>query len=448
MKLKLQNEKVIYLGKTNEEAAWGWIQFPAFFDTRDGNIGLYVHDDDDSWMSIDGETTGKWFVSEDKGASWRPASKDDKDKMGTVLPNGDVIRSLPNPPTSLKGVKESGWKFATQILPGEKMPSEIRPADDNTLPYPITVKKDIFEQEFKIYWLDSVPDKLIDKRFCFSRLKKGESKAEKYHVLPKWNYRTVISFPPHHATKTDLEEVMLAGIGLYACRRPIVAPDGSIYIADYKGNGANPFTGVYEGNCNSYILRSTDNGENWEIQGYIPYRPDTEKDKLAYLKSGFSEPDLAFMPDGSMLCILRTCDVFGGAPEWGPTYLTRSTDGGKTWSTPEYFKDRGALPKLLQLKNGVTLAVITRPGIFVYASNDCGKTWSQVVEVMTDKDRSGLANVPPEKPNFHQWAGSCCNCSIIALEDNKALLVYSDFYIPDENGVKRKGIKTVEIVVE
>ena len=25
---------------------------------------------------------------------------------------------------------------------------------------------------------------------------------------------------------------------------------------------------------------------------------------------------------------------------------------------------------------------------------------------------------------------------------------YSDFYIPDENGIKRKGIKTIEIVVD
>ena len=67
---------------------------------------------------------------------------------------------------------------------------------------------------------------------------------------------------------------------------------------------------------------------------------------------------------------------------------------------------------------------------------------------MTDEDRSKLANVVPERPNFHQWAGSCCNTSIIALDENTALLAYSDFYIPDENGVKRKGIKTVKIKVE
>ena len=69
---------------------------------------------------------------------------------------------------------------------------------------------------------------------------------------------------------------------------------------------------------------------------------------------------------------------------------------------------------------------------------------------MTDNDRSPLANQPPIRPNFHQWSGSCCNTDIVALNKNKALLVYSDFYTPDpaDNGIKKKAIKTVEITVD
>ena len=242
---------------------------------------------------------------------------------------------------------------------------------------------------------------------------------------------------------------MLNNAGLYTCRDVKVAPDGSLFIAHYRGNGANPFTGVYEGTTNAYILHSDDNGETWQLRGYIPYKePDEEHDVFAHLKSGFSEPNLAFMPDGSILCILRTCDVFRGAPEWGPTYLSRSEDNGYTWSKPEFFRDRGALPQLLQLDNGVTLAVITRPGIYVYASCDCGHTWTDVLEVMTDADRSVLANDPPARPNFHQWAGSCCNCTILPTAENRALLAFSDFYVADDAGVKHKGIKTIEIVAD
>jgi hypothetical protein len=102
----------------------------------------------------------------------------------------------------------------------------------------------------------------------------------------------------------------------------------------------------------------------------------------------------------------------------------------------------------LRLECGVTLAVITRPGIFVYASDDEGYSWNARLEIMTDADRSGLGNSVPERPNFWEYAGSCCNCTILPIAENKALLAYSDFYYPDENGVKRKSILTVEITVE
>lgn len=447
MKLNLQNDRVVYLGPTFEESSWGYVQFPRLYAMRNGNIGLAIHDDDDSWMAFGDEGCGKkWLVSEDEGASWRNATKADIDMMGTVLPNGDVIRSLSNPPASLNGVKEGGNLI--HCLPSDDF-SIKKPDKPNQLPTSITTVTNVFEEIRKVYWLDAIPDELIEKRFVLNRLKAGETQAEKLYAEANWNYRTVQSFPPSHVAKKDLEKIMLSNAGLFECREPKVAPDGSLYIAHYNFLGANPFTGVYEGTCNAYILRSTDNGEHWELQGYIPYKDfDEEKDPFAHLKGGFSEPCLEFMPDGSMLCILRTCDVFYNAPSWGPTYLSRSTDGGKTWSKPEYFKDRGALPQLLQLKNGVTLAVITRPGIYVYASEDGGKTWTECVEVMTEQDRSGLGNEKPQRPNFWQWAGSCCNCTIYPLADNKALLTYSDFFIPDEVGVKRKGIKTIEIVVE
>ncbi len=447
MKLTAENERVVYLGDTNEKLAWGWVQFPGLYAMRDGRIGLCIHDDDDSWVSLDGDTTEKWLVSDDRGVTWKRAEKADKDQMGTQLPNGDVLRSLPNPPVSLKGVEEAPWTFTTYHLPTDELRPRL-PEEPNRLPAPITLASDIFGSRYGVYWLDTIPDSMIEKHFRFHRLRAGETEGEICFGEADWANRTVVSFPPSHATRTDLEKVMLANAGLYTCRKPAVAPDGSLYIAHYQGHGADPFTGVYQGTTNSYILRSADNGEHWSLQGYIPYEPDAQKDPYAYLKGGFSEPSIEFMPDGSMLCLLRTCDVFGGAPEWGPTYLSRSEDGGRTWSKPVYFMDRGALPQLLQLKNGVTLAVITRPGIHVYASCDSGHTWEAVVEVMTAEDRSGLANEPPERPDFHQWAGSCCNCTILPLAEDRAILAFSDFYVPDENGIKRKGIKTIEIKAE
>ena len=448
MRLFKENERVVYIGDTMEHLSWGWVQFPKLYPMKNGNIGMYIHDDDDSWVCLDGDTAGKWLVTEDDAISWRPATKEDKDMMGTQLPNGDVLRSMPNPPESLTGVEDAPWSFATYHLPTDHLIPQ-KPEDQNQLPFPITTYSDIFGSRYRVYWLDSIHDHMIEKRFCFHRLKHGEIAGGKVYAEVDWNYRTTVSFPPSHASRKDLESVMLNNAGLYTCRDVKVAPDGSLFIAHYRGNGANPFTGVYEGTTNAYILHSDDNGETWQLRGYIPYKePDEEHDVFAHLKSGFSEPNLAFMPDGSILCVLRTCDVFRGAPEWGPTYLSRSEDNGYTWSKPEFFRDRGALPQLLQLDNGVTLAVITRPGIYVYASCDCGHTWTDAIEVMTDADRSVLANDPPARPNFHQWAGSCCNCTILPTAENRALLAFSDFYVADDAGVKHKGIKTIEIVAD
>lgn len=449
MKTRKQNERVVYYGGRNEDLYWGWVQFPALYQMSDGNIGIYVHDDDDSWMSL-GDNTGKYLVTENEGESWRKATKEDVAKMGTILPSGDVIRVSVQPPVELKGVEEAPWQFGNYRTPVDPIIPQ-KSEDPKKLPMPITTYSDIFEQKFKVYYLDTLPDGMVEKRFSFYRLKAGETEARKEFAPVDWKYRTVVSFPPHHATREgefDKTSVMINQAGLYGCRRPIVAPDGSLYVAHYCGNAVDPFTGVYHGCTSTYIFRSTDEGRSWKVIGYIPYQPDESKDILAHLKAGFDEPSLAFLPNGEILCLMRTCDVFYGAPEWGPTYLARSSDGGRTWSKPEYFKDRGALPQLLQLECGVTLAVITRPGIYVYASYDGGKTWDDGLEIMTDKDRSSLANEPPARANFHQWAGSCCNCTILPLGKNKAILAFSDFYTPDENGVKRKAIKTIEIVVD
>ena len=458
MMVKLENNNVIYLGPKNEDAIWGEVQFPHCYELPDGNLGLQFHCANDSWVELLSEPKAVWMVSENKGKSWRLATQKEKDSMGTKLPNGDCVRIVPNNPDLLEGVKRgpygfvsdgkikvSPWYFATKRTPTDNEIVPPKPEDDKTLPRPITTFKDVFESHYYVFWLDTIPDNMTEKRFCFNRFKYGAEKSEKQYVLPEWKYRLALGFFDGQGN------MMLENSGLYQCRDIKVAPDGSLYIAHYAmyGKGSNPFTGLYEYKACAYIFKSEDNGYSWKVHGYIPYKyPDEEKDKFANLECGFLEPDIEFMPDGSMLCILRTCDVFWGAPEWGPTYLSHSYDGGKTWTTPEYFTDRGALPKLCQLKNGVTLAVITRPGIYVYASDDCGKTWKEKIEVMTDKDRSKLANVVPETPDFHQWCGSCCNCYIKAIDDNRALLFYTDFYVPDENGVKRKGVKSIEIVVE
>ena len=47
-----------------------------------------------------------------------------------------------------------------------------------------------------------------------------------------------------------------------------------------------------------------------------------------------------------------------------------------------------------------------------------------------------------------RWAQSCYYTEMLPLGDNTAMLVYSDFYVPDKDGVKRKSIMVRTIHVD
>jgi hypothetical protein len=447
MKIKMGKPVCVYQGDAPEKLHWGFVQFPWLYNTADGDILLSIHCEDDAPFAIDG---GKmYFKTSDGGKSWRVADASDVKRMGYRTAQGDMLMPRAFPAKSVKRMKRPTWFGNYRIPTDDVLPKPS--SDPDSLPFPAAISTNVFGSFDYLYYVDSLPDSICPKGLLFSRLKQGESEPREFIADADWKHRLVRIYDPqvvYDSWKGEDNELIVSSPGLYSGPRIKLGPDGkTLWLAEYK-EGTDPETGVYSGKGGSYILNSTDNGESWRCVSYIRYEGDADKDHFAYMRDGFSEPSIEFMGDGSMLCLLRTCGVFGGTPEWGPTYLARSTDGGKSWSKPQYFKDRGALPQLLRLECGATLAVITRPGIFVYGSDDEGYTWDCELEVMTDCDRSALGNTVPERPNFWEYAGSCCNCTILPIAENKALLAYSDFYYPDENGVKRKSILTVEITVE
>ena len=95
--------------------------------------------------------------------------------------------------------------------------------------------------------------------------------------------------------------------------------------------------------ANSIVfLRSEDHGYTWGVLGEIPYRPDRAADPQADRRDGFTEPEFNLMPDGSVLCLIRTHDLLGV----GPLYWCRSLDSGQSWSHPHVFDDCGVWPRL------------------------------------------------------------------------------------------------------
>lgn len=436
MKITVSKESVVYQGPAYEETIWGVVQFPEIVQRADGTLAIKIHLGDDCWSEF-GKDQDVWCVSSDNGRSWKQTDHAVKEEVGYLLPSGDRLFFPMRTGISRNASELKPARITTQLLPSDTLQKEA----DGSWPYPAFMYRDIWGRENYIFDIETLPDEYAKKEWIGYRIKKGENRS-----VPE----VVSVHHPHmslYGVNTGDALSMMPpcpyGRGFSFDR------EGNIWITSYTCAHLNPYNGGVDINSAGVLYKSCDNGHSFALAGYIPYIPNTTKHPTAHLCDGFTETALAFMDDGSMIVLLRATGVFRGGPEWNPIYFSRSTDSGKTFSEPEEFDKGGVFPNLLRLDCGVTLAAYGRPGIYVRATEDTsGVNWEDPIEIMTADDRSHLMNHPPERPDFHQWAGSCCNVDLKPIGPNQAILAYSDFFYPDPSGKKRKTILTRVITVE
>ena len=194
----------------------------------------------------------------------------------------------------------------------------------------------------------------------------------------------------------------------------LVLPDGDLLCAvnaNFEDDTRFTTTRI---KWRAVMIRSTDGGGNWEYVSTIASMASLETADEKILDSipqGFAEPSIARLPGGDLVSGIRTgvsafpegpSDSYhdlrythlrdGGYYTTGkdltqPLYITRSTDGGKTWRKPEVMASaRGACPRLLALANGVlalSYGRIARPsqGDRIIFSIDGGETWINETEI-------------------------------------------------------------------
>jgi len=368
---------------------WGPYQFPGLARLPDGRIQLSYHVEADSATAY-GLPPAR-AVSSDDGQTWTLLPREQA-AGGTLLSWGTPPLRLPN--GDRLWMKQLRSRPVTQLRLPEK-PLATFPSYGVTHAY---YRVEDLSRECSAGW-----------QLC--RLRAGRTVAEEEQAVVRMpgEVRCVtegmLTFPWFH-------EMFLA-------------PDGAVWAVNYDHRIAD---GRLQDKIGAKILRSADGGLSFDLWSEIPYIPDPLADPQADKRDGFTEPTVCFMPDGSVLCFLRTTDGNGVSP----MYWARSTDNGRTWTKPAVFDDLGVWPQALTLKNGVTLVAYGRPGLFVRATRDPGgKAWGPRVEVV--------------KPG-ELGADTCSYCSLLPLSDDTALIAYSEFNIPGPDGTPRKAIRVRRVV--
>lgn len=430
IKISIEEEKVIVRGCRPEEDPWGAWQFPIPYNI-DGKLFVSVHVSNDDINSFGNGQ--KWFESDDNGETWKEISPKNAAHCGLLLPNGDRIYFPWQSGISLKDYEMPHWSMQTPAYDFSKK------AEEGTLPLPDGMTYWLDGTIIKAYRSERLPESLSGKEWQMERISKGNTEAVSETVKVDWPYLTRVVY-------TNTYDNVLKPI--FPKGTPKIAPDGSIWISSFSGEGhIDPKTGFYSPYYSAELFRSDDNAHSFYQISHMEYEADGKE--YPYQSGGFSDSDFEFMEDGSIVWFFRSAWAMYTGREWDPMYLSRSTDMGKTWSKPVRFAHTGIFPRMCKLKCGVVLLCYARPGMFLSACGDGkGIEWTKPITVMTDQDRSGLHNLKIENPNFHQWDGSCNNPTIVALDETTAMLFYSDFYYPDETGIKRKTILCRKIKVE
>ena len=415
-------------GETGPET-WGFYQFPDMWRGRDGRIYLAMNVGADSTAGRHEPT--QFFVSSNEGRSWErtPYVNTDSSPAALNLPDGSQVafgdqRHIHHGYTLSRPVPErtlSALELGLSPAAGPIMN-----------PYGVT--------EFYYYLYAGLPDDV--RRFPVAWRASRES---------PWESRR---------GSIDMPDLWLAAMGrdgwwdengqllweerCHTFAPPVphdpewleVLPDGTILWAL-----ASQSPGVSDRRFERLMcLASDDGGSTWRMRGTIA--DDPSRSTWGY---GFGEQSLALMPNGDLLCVMRTESSNNVEDSW-QLMAARSRDGGHTWSAPEPIAPFSVTPHLVRLAEGTVALVYGRPGVHVRVSPDSGLTWTQTTAVG-----------PPEKSFLSRTAAewwerrhdySCANTSVVVTGPDRFLLAYSDFQHVNFDGQTCKAIKVRGVVAK
>lgn len=205
-------------------------------------------------------------------------------------------------------------------------------------------------------------------------------------------------------------------------RSIVEMPDGSLLGAMY---------GWFEGDespvpgqpgsfrYRTFLVRSEDRGRHWEYRATVAYDPEIGTE-------GYCEPVVRRLPNGELICLLRTGGNNRAYHQDNPLCVAWSGDGGKTWAEPERTGFEGVSPDLAVMSDGTLACSTGRPGAWVLLSTDNGRTWGDSISI-----------------NGERYSGYTAICEI---EPGVLLVGYgAQKWLDPETGERRDCLRAVRV---
>lgn len=181
---------------------------------------------------------------------------------------------------------------------------------------------------------------------------------------------------------------------IHLAPRAAVLSDGSIVTAAYTTYKIDEAPNSAK--CAVFAFQSLDHGRSFRKLSII-----ATHEQARWGDEGPCEPAIATMPNGDLLCIMRTGDnkLQGTHYAAFPMLEARSQDGGRTWKLKK-MSISGVMPKLVVMRNGVAVLATGRPGNMLYFSTDNGHSWCRELAITpADILTSGYIDILETAPN-------------------------------------------------
>lgn len=420
------------------EMRWGYYQFPKLSRIGKGRLAVSYHVAPDCTSSYG--THQPTRVSDDDGQSWRDARPGEIEATtagAIVFPDGEALRIPRRTPLAAGTLK---------------------------LPTKHVTHTDQFGRRSECYRLGDLPVRLQGMKTLRRDPGKREWRAETARLdVPglvvlryRWDSSAAGWKDPDHLVQPHLDteffQVNTPDNGLLLfCHAALFNPDGT--LPERKAM------------C---VFRTDDRGRSWRLWGVPGWFRDEDK-QIAATKpflddpdsnynrlwggrdrapvpntrvDGLFEPGVAAFGGGRMVCVMRTSS--GGTHE--PTYASRSTDWGRTWTVPEILTPFGVMPKLVRLDNGIVAMVYGRPGVqLLFCSDGRGENWHTPVNFLPDPGEATRASAGVR--GGARKTDTCANCTVLKTGPDRFLVAYSDFRHDRAPGYRIKAICVREVRV-